>query len=180
MIRLEPFGSNDFEQLINWISDEDLLKNWSGALFSYPLNRDSLEWYIEDTNIPGSSDAFVYKAVDGDSGMVVGHISIGGISWKNRSGRISRVFVGNESRNKGICSEMVMAALKTGFEELQLHRISLGVYDDNPAALKCYQNSGMKIEGISRDILFSKGKWFSMIEMSMLEYEWNNMTGHYQ
>jgi len=176
MIRLEKFGPNDFKQLIEWISDEELLTNWSGALFSFPLTAESLEWYISDTNIAGSSDAFVYKVVDAETAVTVGHISIGGISWKNRSARISRVFIGNGERNKGYCHQMVTAALKIGFEELQLHRIGLGLYDNNTAALKCYEKSGLKMEGISRDILWYKDKWWSMIEMGMLEDEWREMN----
>ncbi len=176
MIRLEKFGPNDFKQLIEWISDEELLTNWSGALFSFPLTEESLQWYISDTNIAGSSDAFVYKVVDAETAATVGHISIGGISWKNRSARISRVFIGSGERNKGYCHQMVTAALKIGFEELQLHRIGLGLYDSNTAALKCYEKSGLKMEGISRDILWYKDKWWSMIEMGMLEDEWREMN----
>ena len=176
MIKLEQFGRNDFKQLIEWISDEELLMNWSGALFSFPLTEKSLEWYIEDTNIAGSSDAFVYKVIDTTDDRTVGHISLGGISWKNRSARITRVLVGNQERNKGYCSLIVKAALKIGFEELQFHRISLGLYDNNNAALKCYEKSGLKVEGVSRDILWYKERWCSMIEMGMLEDEWKKMN----
>ena len=176
MIRLEQFGRNDFKQLIEWISDEELLMNWSGALFSFPLTVQSLEWYIDDTNILDSSDAFIYKVVDAVDGRTVGHISLGGISWKNRSARISRVLTGSNERNKGYCGGMVQAALKIGFEELKLHSISLGLYEDNKAALKCYEKCGLKVEGVSHDILWYKEKWYSMIEMAMLEDEWKEMN----
>jgi len=176
MIRLEQFERSDFKQLIEWISDEELLTNWSGSLFNFPLTDESLDWYIEDTNITGSSDAFVYKVVETINENIIGHISLGGISWKNRSARISRVFIGNSHRNKGYCVEMIRAALKIGFEELQLHRIHLGLYDNNSAALKCYEKSGLKVEGILRDILWYKEKWWSMIEMGMLEHEWRDMN----
>ena len=176
MITLEKFEQQDFQQLIDWISDEDSLTIWSGALFSFPLTMESLDWYIDDTNINGSSDAFVYKVVEEKSGTVVGHISIGGISWKNRSARISRVFLADEFRGKGYCRNMIQAALKVGFEQLGLHRIGLGLYNDNTAALNCYEKSGFKVEGVSRDILFNKGKWWSMIEMSILEDEWKEMN----
>ncbi|CAN5773536.1 GNAT family protein [soil metagenome] len=176
MIRLERFEHDDFKQLIDWISDEQLLTSWSGGLFSFPLTKDSLEWYISDTNIPGSSDAFVYKVADAIDGSAVGHISLGGISWKNRSARITRVFLADKVRNKGYCQAMVKAVLKIGFEELQLHRISLGVYDDNTSALKCYEKSGLEVEGIYRDVLWYKQKWWSMIEMSMLEDDWKELN----
>ena len=102
-----------------------------------------MDWYIRDTNVPGVSDAFVFKAVDIETGAVVGHISLGGLSWKNRSSRISRVLVSPDAMQKGICQYMTKAVLKIGFEELGLHRIGLGVYENNKAALNCYLKSGL-------------------------------------
>ena len=64
MIQLEPFGPDDFQQLINWIDTEELLIKWSGSLFSFPLTIESMRWYLRDTNVVGESDAFVYKAVE--------------------------------------------------------------------------------------------------------------------
>jgi RimJ/RimL family protein N-acetyltransferase len=172
MIRLEYFSRDDFKQLIAWINNEELLLNWSGNMFRFPLSEESLEWYIEDTNVLPGSEAYIYKAVD-ENGRVVGHISLGGISEKNRSARISRVLVGNtEERGKGVCYEMVKALLKIGFEELQLHRIALGAYDNNKAAIRCYEKAGLKTEGIHRDVLLYKGNYWSMIEMAILESEW--------
>ena len=176
MIVLAPFTPNDFQQLIDWIDTEELLIKWSGTLFSFPLTTSSMEWYIRDTNVLNDSDAFVYKAVDTDTGETVGHISLGGLSWKNKSSRISRVLVGdNAAKGKGICQQMTKAALKIGFEELGLHRISLGVYENNKAALNCYLKSGFQIEGVSRDILWYNNEYLSMIEMGILEDEWRAM-----
>ena len=171
MITLEPFERSDFQQLINWIDTEELLIKWSGSLFSFPLTMESMDWYIRDTNVPGVSDAFVFKAVDIETGAVVGHISLGGLSWKNRSSRISRVLVSPDAMQKGICQYMTKAVLKIGFEELGLHRIGLGVYENNKAALNCYLKSGLNIEGVSRDILWYNGEFLSMVEMAILEDE---------
>jgi RimJ/RimL family protein N-acetyltransferase len=174
MIQLEYFTSNDFKQLINWIPDEEILMNWSGALFSFPLTQKSLEWYIEDVNDIKTSEAFVYKAVDLETGNTVGHISLGGISKKNKAGRISRVLVAPQYQGKGYCRQMVSAVLKIGFEDLKLHRICLGVYDFNKAAISCYKKAGLTIEGTSRDCLLFKGQWWSLVEMSMLEEDWRD------
>lgn len=173
MIKLAHFEKSDFNQLINWIKDEDLLMNWSGSLFSFPLTEESLDWYLEDVNDLENSDAFVYKAIETDTNEVVGHISLGGISKKNRAGRISRVLVGDAANTgKGYCCEMVKAVLKIGFDDLKLHRICLGVYDFNTAAIKCYQRAGLSIEGTNRDCLLFNDRWWSLVEMSILENEW--------
>ena len=171
MIRLESFTPADFQQLIDWINSEELLTKWSGTLFSYPLTFESMKWYINDTNVVNESDAFVYKAVDVETNETVGHISLGGLSWKNRSA--SRVFVGNTSdQRRGICQHMTKAVLKIGFEELGLHRIGLGVYENNPGAIQCYKKCGLKIEGVSKDILWFNNEFLSMVEMAILEDEW--------
>jgi RimJ/RimL family protein N-acetyltransferase len=174
MITLEYFSKDDFTQLIDWIKDEEALMNWSGSLFSFPLTKESMEWYIEDVNNINNSDAFIYKAIETTTGNVVGHISLGGISKKNKAGRISRVLVDPAAQGKGYCCQMVKAVLKIGFEDLQLHRICLGVYDFNNAAIRCYQKAGLVIEGTNRDCLLFKNQWWSLVEMSILEEEWKN------
>jgi len=174
MIKLEFFTKDDFEQLIQWIDTESLLISWSGSLFSFPLTQSSMEWYLGDTNNLNTSNALVYKAVETETGETIGHISLGGISRKNKSARISRVLIGNAAnKGKGYCKQMITEVLKVGFDEMQLHRISLGVYDYNTAALKCYQAAGFSIEGTMRDVLLHDGKWWSLIEMGILENEWH-------
>jgi RimJ/RimL family protein N-acetyltransferase len=172
MIKLEYFTHNDFAPLMEWITDEETLMNWSGAMFSYPLTQKSLNWYVEDVNDINNSEAFIYKAVDDETGNIVGHISLGGISKKNKAGRISRVLVAPAYQGKGYCRQMVTAVLKIGFEDLKLHRICLGVYDFNKAAISCYKKAGLVIEGVNRDCLLFKNQWWSLVEMSILEDEW--------
>jgi RimJ/RimL family protein N-acetyltransferase len=159
------------------MNSEHLITNWAGSLFKFPLTEDSLDWYIQDTNNADDSDAFIYKAVDTKTGKTVGHVSLGSISEKNRAGRISRVLVGNTAeRGKGYCSKMINAILKVGFEELKLHRISLGVYDFNTAAIRCYEKCGFVKEGVMRDVLrYQDNTYWSLIEMSILEDEWRKL-----
>jgi RimJ/RimL family protein N-acetyltransferase len=179
MIQLAYFEASDFDKLIEWINTEDLLLQWSGGMFNFPLTTDSMEWYLKDVNDMETSTAFVYKVIDTDTNKVVGHISLGGMSKKNKYARITRVLIGDaESRGKGYCKQMIQAILKIGFEDMGLHRIELGVYDFNKAAIKCYENAGMKIEGVSRDCLLNKDKYWSLVNMSILESEWKEIINN--
>jgi RimJ/RimL family protein N-acetyltransferase len=173
MIRLEYFTPADFKQLITWIDSEQLLKEWSGSLFAFPLTEESLVWYIDGANDLRDPDAFIYKAIDTETGQTVGHISLGSFSETNKAARITRVLVGNTAaRGRGYCQGMIKAILRIGFEELGLHRISLGVYDFNEAAIGCYKKAGMKVEGTMRDVVRYKDGYWSLVEMAMLEDEW--------
>ena len=173
MITLEPFGPADFSQLMDWVNEERLMKEWSGSMFSFPLTESGLAWYVEGSNDMKDPNVFVYKAVDSKTGITVGHISLGGISLRDRAGRITRVLVGNTTeRRRGICQGMVKALLRIGFEDLKLHRISLGVYDFNQAAIKCYLKAGFQQEGVLRDVVKHGDDYWTLIEMGILEDEW--------
>jgi RimJ/RimL family protein N-acetyltransferase len=176
MIQLAYFEESDFDQLIHWINTEELLLQWSGGMFLFPLTTESMQWYLKDVNDLENSTAFVYKAIDTITNKVIGHISLGGISKKNNYGRITRVLIGDaESKGKGYCKQMIQAILKIGFEDLKLHRIELGVYTYNTAAIKCYEKAGLKIEGVTRDCLLHKNEYWSLVNMSILESEWKKL-----
>lgn len=175
-IKLEPFTTADFNDLINWIDDPDLMTEWAGGLFRFPLTEKSLQWYIEDTNRRGKSSAFVFKVVDIDSGKSIGHASIGSISYGNESGRLTRIFIAKEHQGKGYCKQIMHALLKFGFEELKLHRMELGVYTHKTAAIRCYQRSGFKTDGVMRDILKTADGFWSIMEMSVLSHEWPQIS----
>ena len=172
MIKLEYFDENDFESLIEWINDEHTLSNWAGTMFSFPLTRDKLSWYLEDSNDFFESDALNYKAIDVESRMTVGHISLTAINRNNRSARITRMLINPDNRGNGMCCLVVKELMKIGFLELKLHRMSLGVYDFNDSAIRCYRKAGFKTDGILRDISRKGDRYWSLMEMSILEDEW--------
>jgi RimJ/RimL family protein N-acetyltransferase len=183
MIKLEYFTPQDFQSLIDWISDEDLLVNWAGSQFSFPLTAKKLESYLKGANNFEESSTLNYKAVDSETNEVVGHASLTAINRSNRSARITRVLVGNSSqRGKGIGEQIIKALMHIGFEQIGLHRMSLGVYTFNEAGIRCYKKCGFKADGVLRDIKRHGDTFWSMVEMSILEDEWRKITniGHLQ
>lgn len=172
MIKLEYFTSADFDTLVNWIGDEEILLHWAGTQFRFPLTTKKMDWYIKDANDFDNSSTFIFKAVDTETRRTVGHIALTSINRTNRSARITRVFVGESDRGKGIAGEMIRALMTIGFEELHLHRMSLGVYHTNETAIKCYKKCGFKTDGVLRDIQKHRDDYWSLMEMSILEDEW--------
>jgi RimJ/RimL family protein N-acetyltransferase len=172
MIELKYFERSDFKQLINWIDSPEFLLQWGGPEFDYPLNESQLEKYIENAN-NDTSDTLVYKVIHKETGNVIGHISLGKIDRKNKSARIGKVLVGDKNmRGQGIGQLMVKEILKIAFEELKLHRVSLGVFDFNKSAIACYEKVGFKKEGLLRDCRKIGNEYWSLWEMSILENEW--------
>ena len=51
MIKLEKFTEQDFERLINWIENEEILVQFSGGIFKFPLTKEQLNEYLYSENI---------------------------------------------------------------------------------------------------------------------------------
>ncbi len=169
LIKLESLKRSDFKQLINWIDSEEFLIQWSGNAFTYPLNDQQLEQYIESTN------TLAFKVIDEESKEVIGHISLGQIDNINKSARVGKVLVGDtKMRGRSIGKHMMKAVLQVAFEELKLHRVTLGVYDFNTSAISCYEKIGFVKEGLLRESKKVGETYWNLWEMSMLEYEWGD------
>ncbi|MFC9727636.1 GNAT family N-acetyltransferase [Bacillus cereus] len=167
VIKLESFQKSDFKQLINWINSEEFLIQWSGNAFTFPLDEQQLEKYIESAN------TLAFKVVDEETSDVIGHISFGQIDNINKSARIGKVLVGNtKMRGRSIGKHMMKAVLHIAFDELKLHRVTLGVYDFNTSAISCYEKIGFVKEGLLRESKRVGETYWNLWEMSMLEYEW--------
>ncbi|HDR8032367.1 TPA: GNAT family N-acetyltransferase [Bacillus cereus] len=167
VIKLESFKKSDFKQLINWINSEEFLIQWSGNAFTFPLDEQQLEKYIESAN------TLALKVVDEETSDVIGYISLGQIDNINKSARIGKVLVGNtKMRGRSIGKHMMKAVLHIAFDELKLHRVTLGVYDFNTSAISCYEKIGFVKEGLLRESKRVGETYWNLWEMSMLEYEW--------
>lgn len=177
MIELRYFKPADFRQLIDWVETPEFMLQWAGPSFVFPLTEFQLEEYLKDAN-QDNAKTFIYSVVDQETEKTIGHISLAKIDRGNRSGRIGRVLIGDQNtRGKGIGEQMMNEILKIAFDELQLHRVSLGVFDFNKPAITCYEKVGFQKEGLLRDHQKMGEEYWSLWEMSMLEDEWERGKG---
>lgn len=172
MITLRYFEPADFKQLIDWVETPEFMLQWAGPSFVFPLNEFQLEEYLKDANKKNSS-TYSYSVVDADTDKLVGHISLARIDLNNRSARIGRVIIGDpDVKGKGVCRQMMEQVLKIAFDELKLHRVTLGVFDFNKPAIACYEKAGFQKEGLMRDHQKFGDDYWSLWEMAILEDEW--------
>jgi len=62
--------------------------------------------------------------------------------------------------------------LRYGFMELNLNRVTLGVFANNPRAVRSYEKCGFVHEGCLREFLLRDGKYCDMLQMGILREEW--------
>ncbi len=171
MIRLEQFTEANFEQFISWIDTEKFMYQFGGALFTYPVTVEQLNNYIAD------STHRIYRVVDTATDKVIGHGDISHLNVKNKSARLCRILIANEQdRSMGYGKQLIRALLKICFGELALHRVDLGVFEFNKAAIRCYQSCGFRIEGTLRESFIINDDYYSVHNMSILDREYATLT----
>jgi RimJ/RimL family protein N-acetyltransferase len=171
VIKLEHFERTDFARLMDWIDSPKFMLQWGGRTFSFPLNEQQLENYIESANT-NISEMLIYRVLHEETDEVIGHINLK-IDRINNSARIGKVLVGKRSlKGQGIGQLMVEKVLNIAFEELKVHRVSLGVFDFNLSAIACYEKAGFVKEGLLREARKIDNEYWNLWEMSILENEW--------
>ena len=73
---------------------------------------------------------------------------------------------------KGYGTEAMKLCLQYVFTELNVHRVSLGLHDYNPRALRSYEKAGFRLEGRSRKDMMREGKRNDSLWMGILREEW--------
>ena len=72
------------------------------------------------------------------------------------------------ARSRGIGTFAVSKLLDIAFIEMKAHRVELGVYPDNVAAIRVYEKCGFKREALLRRYIHHDGKWRDVLWMGIL------------
>ena len=82
--------------------------------------------------------------------------------------RLGFVIIDDSQRRKGYGKEMISLAIKYAFEFLKVNKISLGVFENNIAALNCYESCGFKKVILDkRECYECMGEIWNCIEMEL-------------
>lgn len=170
MIELIPFTEADIDRLLGWITSYREQLFWTSSTFGYPLTREHLLQHLQESAARG--DRLIFKVVETASGEAVGHLELGAIDLRNRSLRIGRVLLAPAARGRGLGGEMMRAALARAFDQMDMHRAELIVFDANPRAIACYERVGFRHEGKRREAFKGTDGYWGEIVMSVLASEW--------
>lgn len=143
MIRLRPFKKSDIPCLLEWLSDRRKFYMWSAGKFEFPLTLQQLTDYYE--RYEQDEHAWMFTALDRE-GNVTGHFSMRMADYEKESIHMGFIVLGPNQRGKGNGKEMVSLALQYAFGILRVSRVTLHVFDVNPAACSCYKSVGFTVE----------------------------------
>lgn len=170
-LRLRAAEKEDLSRFVCWLNDPDVRQF---LLMNLPLSMaDEERWFEQMQAQPASEHVLVIEAKMGQDWLPIGNTSLMNIDWVNRSAEVG-IFIGEKSFwNQGYGRETMRLMLKHGFETLNLNRIWLRVFENNPRGIRAYERAGFQHEGRMRQALYQSGRYFDVLIMSVLRDEWN-------
>jgi RimJ/RimL family protein N-acetyltransferase len=170
---LVRLGAADAKRDAEYIAKASREAEYSRLLDSdpaVPTSVKALEAELEEELEEQDSITFVIYTLDGDK--AIGFIGLNAISWNNRDSWVGIGIWDPEYRGKGYGTDAMRLVLRYAFTELNLHRVTLGVFEYNPRAQRSYQKAGFTLEGRVRQELNRNGQRWDGLYMGILRQEW--------
>ncbi len=157
-------------------TDAELVSSWNrDSEYSRLLDADAAymwtpkqlkEWVEKEKELY----FFIIRTLADDK--PIGLIDLSGFSWTSRNAWVGIGLGEREYWGKGYGSDAMRVLLRYAFEELNLHRINLDVFEYNERAIRSYLKCGFVEEGRARQALRREGRRWDMIFMGVLKSEW--------
>jgi RimJ/RimL family protein N-acetyltransferase len=119
----------------------------------------------------------VSYAIESSDNEYLGGVGLMHIDQRNRSAELGILIGRPDDWSRGYGTEAAILMLRHGFEELNLHRIHLRVFDYNERGRKSYAKIGFQEEGRLRQAHFRHGGWHDVVLMAILAEEFFTLHG---
>ena len=162
LVALGPILPVDVPSLFKWsddVADARLNEPYR------PLNwhRQEAFWLNADAD-----PARVFFAIRARSGPdIIGYVQIRDIHPIHRSATIGIRIGEPAERGRGRGREALGLAIRYCWDQLNLSRLTLGVFASNERAIALYRAAGFREEGLMARALFIDGAWVDLVMMAL-------------
>jgi RimJ/RimL family protein N-acetyltransferase len=139
-----------------------------------PRNLRSHEERIERMTTDDST--ILTAVVLREDDRLVGLCGLHEIDARNHHAEMGLVIGDPADWGRGLGADAARLMVGYGFDTVNLNRIWLEVYEDNPAARRIYERLGFKLEGTLRQHGFRDGRWWDIHYMGLLAHEWRKKS----
>lgn len=164
MLRLRPYKACDAQIITKWLKNEYAFRQWSADRYEkYPIAPDDMNLYYDrDKN-----NEKIWGMTAFDDAGIIGHFTMRFPEDNNLEEiRLGFVIVDDKVRGKGYGREMLSLATQYAFDFVKAKKISLGVFENNIAAIKCYESCGFqRVKLENTECYHCMGEIWDCIEM---------------
>lgn len=159
--------SDATEEYLSWLNDEETTRGLASGVF--PSSIEALKKFVE--GVSSRKDVVMFAICDKTNDKHIGNIKLDNFDWVSRTCELG-ILIGNKSYwGKGIGREVCTAVIRYAFEDLNIRKVVLAVYENNPAAIKLYEKIGFQQEGRLRKQVFEGGHYYDKFYMGIFAEE---------
>ncbi len=170
-LRLRALEASDLPYFIRWLNDPEVI---AGLTIDWPLSSwQEEDWFKKLAQRSPHERPLVIEVPHDDGWRPIGNLGLLHIDWKTRQAEAG-IMIGDKNYwNRGYGSEALQLLITHVFRTLNLNRIYLHVYSNNPRAIRAYEKIGFVHEGTLRQAHYAQGRYHNVFVMSVLRSEWN-------
>ena len=169
LVRLRALEPADVERAYTWVNDREVT---AYLMLRYPMSRAQEEKYLSEASSEGSSFPDVRLAIETKDGVHIGMCGLHRARPEDRGAELG-IMIGDKSFwSNGYGTDTMQTLVRFAFEQMNLHKVALGVFEFNERAQACYRKCGFVEEGRFREEYFQDGRYWDVIRMSILRGEW--------
>jgi RimJ/RimL family protein N-acetyltransferase len=162
---LEPSDLN--ATYLGWLNDPEVNRYLETRFL--PQTQEALQGYWQAHRDDPASPWFAICLV-GD-GRHIGNIKLDNFDWVNRTCELGLLLGDRSYWGKGVGTEVMRLTLRYAFDQLNMRKVVLAVYSNNPGAVKLYEKVGFQREGCLRAQIYSKGEYIDKYYMGIFSNE---------
>jgi RimJ/RimL family protein N-acetyltransferase len=162
---LRALEATDAERCHAWINDPEVTQFLH---MRYPVSLMAEEKWVSQERDPLKE---LELAIEIAQGVHIGNCALRGAGAVDRSAELGIVIGEKQCWGRGYGTDAMLTLCAFGFNEMNLHRIHLSVYEFNPRAIACYEKCGFQHEARLRQAFFRKGAYHDILVMGILEDE---------
>jgi RimJ/RimL family protein N-acetyltransferase len=160
----------DLERNHRWLNDREVTR-FLGSRYQFSLLAEE-NWMRERTSKPMAFGGDMGFAIEAKDGRHIGNTGLHAASPENRSADLGIVIGEKDCWGRGFGSDALRTLVRFAFEEVNLNRIALDVYDFNERAIASYRKCGFVEEGRRRKDAYREGAYHDIVMMSVLREDW--------
>lgn len=173
MIKLIGLEKEHLNDLLRWRNDPDV-QRWIFQKWPQTIAEQEL-WF---SSLLGNERYKILVVHHESDRRNIGYIRFANIDYQNNSLEIGGDIGERDYRGKGIGEIMYQKALGFIFDEFNINRVYLHVFEDNEVAIKLYIKVGFQKEGLLRQHIFKNCKFRNILVMSILKEEFLRMKNN--
>jgi RimJ/RimL family protein N-acetyltransferase len=160
---LRAFEREDAERCYRWMNDPNIVRTLKSR---YPIAfQNEVEWLDRAMHPSPTERHFAIERKDDRSH--IGNASLHDIDWVSRTSWFG-LFIGEPTAwNRGYGTDSIMTLVRFAFEEMNLVKLRINVFDYNDKAKHLLLGHGFKEEGRLERDFFREGTYHDLVILSI-------------